>query len=203
MESRLQERQVDLTAQRLFITSEKERGPGMDRRVHIAKVPLVGRDLTVGMEIEPGEHEVELLLGEVGVDGRQRDGVKRQIPSGIPGVLPLVGHGDDIVIDHMKPVTVPEGTARRMEGVGVVLLQPGVSVQVVILLAPEHAGEGLAHDIGCIRRHRGGRHVPIKLIRLPQACLEHDVERLERIGRRRRRARQAQPDHLCTPCLDV
>jgi hypothetical protein len=100
----------------------------MDRRVHIAKVPLIGRDLTVGMEIEPGEHEVELLLGEVGVDGRQGNGVKRQIPSGIPGVFPFVGHRNDIVIDHMEPVTVPEGTAHRVEGVGVVLLQPSIGV---------------------------------------------------------------------------
>src|SRR4249919_819472 len=50
------------TSPRLFITREKEGGPGMDRRVHIAKVPLVGRDLAVGMEIGPGEHEVQLLL---------------------------------------------------------------------------------------------------------------------------------------------
>ena len=40
---------------------------------------------------------------------------------------------------------------RGLERMGAVLLQPGVDVEVVVLLAPEHAGERLAHDVGRIR----------------------------------------------------
>ena len=43
-----------------------------------------------------------------------------------------------------------------MERVGVVLLQPLVGVEEVVLLAPEHAGQRLAHDVGRVRRDRGG-----------------------------------------------
>ena len=44
-----------------------------------------------------------------------------------------------------------------MEGVGVVLVQPLVTVEEIELLGPEHAGDGLAHDVGRIRgdRRRG------------------------------------------------
>ena len=156
MEGRLQELEVDRAVQGLLGAGEKQGRPGVYRRVHVAEVPLVGRDLTVGVEVVPGKHEVELLPREVGVDDRQRDGVKCQVPGGIPGVLPFVGHGDDVVVDHVEPVAVAAGTARGVEGVGAVLLQPGVGIKIVVLLGPEHAGEGLAHDVGGIRRHRGG-----------------------------------------------
>ena len=39
-----------------------------------------------------------------------------------------------------------------MEGVGVVLVQPVVAVEKEELLAPEHAGDGLAHHVGRVLR---------------------------------------------------
>ena len=41
--------------------------------------------------------------------------VKRQVP-GRTRVLPFVGHGDDVVVDHVEPVAVAEGTARGEGG---------------------------------------------------------------------------------------
>jgi hypothetical protein len=38
----------------------------------------------------------ELLLGEVGVDERERHAVEGEVPGRVPGVLPLVGHRDDV-----------------------------------------------------------------------------------------------------------
>ena len=44
-----------------------------------------------------------------------------------------------------------EASISGMEGVGVVLVQPVVAVEEEELLAPEHAGEGLAHHVGRVR----------------------------------------------------
>jgi hypothetical protein len=38
-----------------------------------------------------------------------------------------------------------------MERMGIVLLQPAVAVEEEELLAPEHAGDGLAHHVGRVR----------------------------------------------------
>ena len=123
------------------------RGEGVDGRVHVAEVPLVGRDLARRVQVGLGEHEVELALGEVGVDHAQGDGVEGQVPRRVPGVLPLVGHGDDVVVDHVEPGLVPgpppPGRAQR---VGVVLAEPHVEVEVVALLRPQHPRQRLAHD---------------------------------------------------------
>src|SRR5262249_14929921 len=62
---------------------------------------------------------------------------------------------------------IPEEPASGMEGVSVVLTQPPVGVEAVILLAPEHTGQGLAHGVGRVRRHRGRAHRAIEFVRLP------------------------------------
>src|SRR5271169_1392145 len=46
---------------------EKQRRPGVHRGIHVAKVPLVCRNLPVGMGVEVSEHKQELLFGEVEV----------------------------------------------------------------------------------------------------------------------------------------
>ncbi len=55
-----------------------------------------------------------------------------------------------------------------MEGVGVVLVQPVVTVEEEELLAPEHAGDGLAHDVGRVRGDGRRRHRAVELVRLLQ-----------------------------------
>ena len=73
-----------------------ERGPRLDRRVDVAEVPLVGRQGAVGV-LEPlPAQQPELVLRETRVDVRQRDAVEGQVPGGEPGVLPLVGHREDV-----------------------------------------------------------------------------------------------------------
>ena len=51
----------------------EDRGPGVHRRIDIAEVPLVGRNLAVGMQVRIAQHQIQLLLGKVGVDQRQSD----------------------------------------------------------------------------------------------------------------------------------
>src|SRR5262245_14275632 len=58
----------------------EERSVSVDRRVYIAKVPFISRDLATGMEIELAQHQVELPPREVMVDHIQGNGVKSQVP---------------------------------------------------------------------------------------------------------------------------
>ena len=102
-EGALEELEVPLAALRLLHAVLEERRPRMHRRVDVAEVPLVGGQLTVGVLIARLQHQVELMLGEVRVDARQRDRVKGEIPGGVPRVLPLVRHRDDVVVEHVEP----------------------------------------------------------------------------------------------------
>jgi len=53
------------------------------------------------------QHQVKLFFREVHVDRGERDGVKGQVPGGIPGIFLLVRHGDDVLVHHVEPFAVP------------------------------------------------------------------------------------------------
>ena len=167
-----------MAAQDLLTAVEPQGRPGMNRRVHIAEAPLVGGDLAVGMEILLGKHEVELLLGEVWVDDREWNGVERQVPGRVPGILPFIGHRDDVGIDHVEPFTVAAGAIAGAERVSAVLVQPVGQVEVVVLLAPEQASQSLAHDTGpvgvCL--HGGRSDGLVELVGFRQTHLKHAFE---------------------------
>ena len=52
-------------------------GPGMHRRIDVAKGPFIGRNLTIGMHVPFAQEQVELALGKVGIDEGHGDHVKR------------------------------------------------------------------------------------------------------------------------------
>ena len=87
--------------------------PGVDRRVDVAEGPLVGRDLPVGVHVPLAQEQDQLGLGELGVDHGQRDHVERQVPGGVPRVLPLVGHRDDVLVVEVRPLVIAPDLARR------------------------------------------------------------------------------------------
>ena len=89
--------------------------PRVDWRVDVAEGPFVGRQLAVGVHVPLTRHEHELFLGEVGIDERERNAVKREIPGRVPRIFPLVGHGDDVGVVEMAPLMVApvEPFARR------------------------------------------------------------------------------------------
>ncbi len=168
VERRLEEIDVHVAAQGLLGAVQEERREGVDRGVHVAEVPLVGGHLPAGVQVDTAQHQFHLLLGEVGVHDRERERVEGQVPGRVPGVLPLVGHRDDVLVHHMEPLRVPRGTIPGMEGVGVVFVQPVVAVEEVELLAPQHAGDGLAHHVGRVRGDGRRGHRAVERVRLLQ-----------------------------------
>ena len=164
----------------------EQRGEGVHRRVDVAEVPLVRRDLAGRVEVHLGEHQVELRLGEVGVDHGERQAVEGEVPGRVPRVLPRVGHRDDVVVDHVEPRLVAHAPALRMaHRVRVVLLQPHVDVEVVRLLRPQHPGERLAeHRRGVVGDPgRGDRRVELVGVGAPAS--DDVLGAGERVGKRR------------------
>ena len=84
----------------------ENRGPGVDGGVDVAEVPLVGRDLTVGVYVPLTQHQLQLLFTEVRIDERQGEDVEGEVPGGVPGILPFVRHRDHVTVVHMVPLIV-------------------------------------------------------------------------------------------------
>ena len=79
----------------------------------------------------------------------------------------------------MEPLGVPDrpaGAARQ--GMRVVLLQPAVDVEVVELLRPEHAGEGLPVDAAFVLAERRRRNPIVELVGIGEAVLADLLEGL-------------------------
>ena len=76
-------------------------------------------------------------------------------------------------------------TVRVQQRVGVVLLEPLVDVEQVVLLAPQHAGQRLTEDQSLVVSERGRRHASVELIGLRSAGGERRVE-VRAKGRRSR-----------------
>ncbi len=69
-----------------------ERRASVNGRVHVAEVPLVSRHLAVRMQIALVQHQLDLILGEIDVDQRQRATMEGKIPGGEPRIFPGVRH---------------------------------------------------------------------------------------------------------------
>ena len=101
--------------------------PGVDRRVEVGELPLVGGDLAVGMLELLEQQDPELLLGVLRIDQGEGDALEGQVPGGEPGVLPLVGHGHHPHRVEVPPVLVADLAARLGGGgIGVVAVEPDV-----------------------------------------------------------------------------
>ena len=85
---------------------DAQRRPGVHRRVDVAERPLVGGELAVRVHVPLAQQQEQLLLGEVGVDQRERDAVEGEVPRRVPRVLPLVRHRDDVGVVEVRPVGV-------------------------------------------------------------------------------------------------
>src|SRR5215471_3438164 len=89
--------------------------------------------------------------------------MERQIPGGVPWVLPLVGHRNDMLIDHVVPLAVAHVSARP-HGIDTMFREPFLDVETEVLFAPQHSSECLAHDVGFITLDACGSDRLIKLV---------------------------------------
>ena len=119
-------------------------GPRVHRRIDVAERPLVRRDLPVRMHVPFTQEQLQLALGEIRVHQRERDHVKRQVPRGIPGILPCVRHRDHVFVEQVNPLGIaPLETARRRRRLCGITLQPLLHHEMIELLRPEQPGERL------------------------------------------------------------
>jgi hypothetical protein len=165
LEGVLQEGAVALAGAVLLQLVEEQGGPGVHGRVDVAEVPLVRRDLAVGVQVEAAQQQVQLALGEGEIDHRQGDGVEGEVPGREPRVLPGVRHRHDLVVDHVVPVAVPHPGVGG-ERVDAVLGQPALDVEVVVLLAPQHPGQRLPDQPSFVGRGVGGGDAVVELVGL-------------------------------------
>ena len=120
----------------------------MHRRVDVAKGPFVGGQLAAGMQIALMEHQQQLLLGKFAIDQRHRNAMESQVPGSVPGVLPLVWHGDNVGVVQMRPLVVaptqPLGRRRRPCRIA---FEPPIHFVGIELLTPQESAQRLAHDV--------------------------------------------------------
>ena len=83
-----------------------EGSPGMYRRIDIIKCPLVRGYLPARMHVPLAQQQDQLLFGKIGIDIGKHNAMKGQIPGGIPGVFPFIGHRDDILVEEVGPLMV-------------------------------------------------------------------------------------------------
>ena len=150
--------------------------PGMDGRVHVAESPLVSGQLAVRVHIPFAREQRELVLGELGVHHRQRDAMKRQIPRGIPRILPFVGHGHDAGVVEMRPSSL-RPCLRSAGGGGWAgsPMQPFAHV-VVVDIACSRSSRRTPAAGRCARRHRRCRPATRRKIHRPPGCAAAKTE---------------------------
>ena len=195
----LQERRVRLAGLARVDLVHPPRCPRVNRWVDVPEGPLIGRELAVGVHVPLAGHQPQLPLGELGVDHGQRNAVKRQVPGGVPRVLPGIGHRDHVEVVEVLPVAIAaEAPARGRLRPGRVASQPLPDVVVVELFGPEHPGEGLTLHGALVVAEVAVQDGLVELIRFASAQIEHLVEIDER--RALPFAAQAKADRSCGSC---
>ncbi len=98
------------------------------------------------------------------------------------GILPLVRHRDHVGVQHVEPFRVPHvlpgGFEQRM---ALVLAQPLLQVEVVVLLAPQHSRQRLAVHPALIFAQRLRRDPLVEFVRVADPAFEYLLEIAEGI----------------------
>ena len=82
------------------------RRPSQHRRINVVEIPFVGWNFAVRVLIPFTDDEIELGLGELDIDQREREAVESQVPRCVPGKFPFVRHGHDALVVKMTPAGV-------------------------------------------------------------------------------------------------
>ena len=146
------------------------RCPRVDGRVHVAERPFVGGELAIRVHEPFAREQIKLTLGKVWIHERERNAVERQIPRGIPRILPLVRHRNDVGVVEVRPLGVARvlagGGRRRLAGIAV---EPFADVEMIKLFRPNHARERLPLNGTQVVVLDAALHVGVKFIRLGDA----------------------------------
>ena len=135
------------------------------------------------MQVPVARQAHQLVLGKFSVDECQHYAMKTQVPGRVPGVFPLVGHGDYVGVVEVDPIVVPTVTTLgRRRWLRRVSLQPLADVVTVELLAPDHSGQRLTlHGPGI-----GIREIflqfSVKRVGLGLPLFQQGVESGKRVG---------------------
>ena len=152
-------------------------GPGVHRRIDVAEVELIGGQLAVRVHVPFAQEQHQLLLGEIGIDPRQRQHVEGQVPGGIPGIFPFVGHRDDVPVVEVRPVGIAAGGALRgRRWLLRVALEPIPHDIMVKLFAPQQPGVSLPRHPALLRGQSFRQALREKLLRLTFAAVKHLIE---------------------------
>ena len=146
LEGALQPGDVALAALFELGLVDEQRRPGVHRRVDVAEVPLVRRQLAARVQVQLAQHQLELRLGEVDVDHARATVWKARSHDAYHGYSHVSGIEITSSLTMWNQLRLRTsravGVAQRVD---VVLLEPAVEVEEVVLLAPQHPGQRLAH----------------------------------------------------------
>src|SRR4051794_18927818 len=67
-----------------------------------------------------------------------------KIPGGIPGILPLIRHGNYILVKKLHPLAITALLTFLRRKRDSIAIQPSLNHVMIELLAPEQSGKGLA-----------------------------------------------------------
>ena len=168
----------------LIDLEDADRRRGVHRRVHVREGPLVGGQLSRRRHVPGTGEELELVLGQLRVDMRQRDAMKCEVPGRKPRILPLVRHRDHVLRIEVapprvaaRPVTIRGRRAAR------ITIEPAGHVVLIELLGPEHPAEGLAHHARLVGAAVGWREQGVEGVGLALSRRQHRAEARAQVGR--------------------
>ena len=172
MENALQKRAIRFAALRRVDLVDAPGCPGVNGRVGVAERPFISRKLPVGVHVPFARQQFKLALGEVGIEQHQRDAVTAQIPTGIPGIFPLVRHRNHVEVVQVLPL----GVAPIFAAFGRcwhprIALEPLRHIVIVKLLRPEHPGERLPLDGAHVGAERFALDGVVEFVRFIAAML--------------------------------
>src|SRR4029077_4859980 len=142
--------------------------PGSPRnhgRIDIAKMPFVCGDLAIRMLVPLAHNEIELALGKLRIDKRERDAVKGEVPGRIPWKFPFIRHRHYAFIVKMTPLRVaPVFALFRRRWVGGITLEPLTHDVMIKLFAPKHSRERLTLDRAVLLAQANRRERRVKFV---------------------------------------
>src|SRR5262245_22058685 len=108
--------------------------------------------------------------------------MKSQVPTGVPGIFPAVGHQDYVIVAQMLPGVIAAAPACfRRRWFGRIARQPAKDIVVIELLGPQQTGKGLPLHETLISGELSGMHGLIERIGFRGAPGEDGVEICKRI----------------------